>query len=54
MFKRFASIVLSLIMVLGIFPIGAMAETAVTDIRDRANIQFGEFGRFFEKSISGF
>ena len=54
MFKRFASIVLSLIMVLGIFPIGAMAETAVTDIRDRANIQFGEFGSFFEKSISGF
>ena len=34
MFKRFASVFLALIMVLGIFPIGVLAETAVTDIRD--------------------
>ena len=38
MFKRFASIFLALIMVLGVFPVGALAEGSLQPTRQRADV----------------
>ena len=38
MFKRFASIILALVMVLGVFPTGALAENLLKPTRQRADI----------------
>ncbi|MBE6892702.1 MAG: hypothetical protein E7482_01660 [Ruminococcaceae bacterium] len=52
MFKRFASIILALIMVLGVFPIGALAEE--NTVENRVYLQLGIFEEAFQKEISGF
>ena len=52
MFKRFASILMAIIMVIGVFPVSAMAEDET--LKDRAYLQLGRFETVFQKGISGF